>query len=1265
MPPRSAALDSYQRNVLGRTPKPGLARSSSGRSGLSSSTPALPYLEQPEVDSLLSQMGRQSLSTLETIGTGLDTPGAALRGALVGDPMSVFGEEQTGRTRVSGEDLLRHFGIVRDATDPYTKAIAGFATEVALDPLNMVFGPLSALGKAGKAARAANILDDAGEVAIKAMQRGGKALKPQLSRQGRRAYNRLVQKGVPLTDKNLAGFNVVGPRKARSQVTLDELVNMPGLKPEQVAKRRMAVEDYLGTKGLLRSPTTYDAVKDQTLGGSIGLGYFTPMATFSPKALDPAMESLDALGRFARYNPATRGMSALFDQRVGGSLSIPDQMAALSKYQRNSKDLAKSSVAAARHVEKLRAVRIPDEAKKILGTDDLLSKSGKNFLIRMHEGVGNTNDLRVAQLLGNDFRSYLASFDEIRKTNDILGQQLGLRPLEYQSSKYGYKFFPRFDDELDFGDYNKLAGGGEYNTLEGSMKPRQEYLETPGGTVDLIEASELKEVQELARGTGDEATIRRAGEAIRDFINQKHAPGSPTRNIQTNWKSQVIQRDPATGKFLREPTGALNDDQTLKMVRDPDTNELVPEFRFKRLNDPNVSIDTGQAIEIAGFLKRMKTNLPAGTGVYQTHPLQAIARNVVNQGRVRSNAAQIYGELAEDAVDLSFGPEAYKLSGANPEGFVDTKALGGGFKRLDKALDEIARDTQLLTNERGEAAEVVRENLRQGIRDLMGFAPSKEINLKRMAIRENTFNRVLKHKDFYANHKAQDEAISFFDQYTGIFKSLLLAFPSRHTRDMYSNALSVYLEVGNPYHAHWGFYVAKQLLNNNLAEADELLKQIPRYQRFVDSPMVEGGVKLSVSDSIRRQFVDDVAESGVLRTLASSDLVTSSPGSGKLNQLVPGSDPVSGYTEVLAPFFDPKRYTPEEFLSVRGMGFQGQQALETRNPLLGVSEKLSDYTDSVARLGGMLAMMKRGASPEYAAQRMTASLVDYSSLTPFERAIIKRFVFPWWSYNSRIGKYAVQSLIEKPGGGYAQMIRAMRVAQTPDEETYIPESLRQQFAVRIPEDVPMIGGALKYLGLGEGETTPFFKDLDVPGVDVLSLLSFKPTYDQSIQSTMQNVGLQTNPLLQTTAELITGRDLFTRRPLTESTAPVDRIYQKLGGQGNLPVMAKAIMDVIPTPRVAGILGGLADERLPMKQRIAKQLFNTFTGMKVQDVSPEWQLSEASRNLEDELSGFLTNHTTTYIPKDRMDNLPVNKLEDYLLLRTLQKQKRDLYKARND
>ena len=159
VPLRCAALDSYLRNVLGRTTKLGLARSSSGRSGLSSSTPALPYLEQPEVDSLLSQMGRQSLSTLETIGTGLDTPGAALRGALVGDPMSVFGEEQTGRTRVSGEDLLRHFGIVRDATDPYTKAIAGFATEVALDPLNMVFGPLSALGKAGKAARAANILD--------------------------------------------------------------------------------------------------------------------------------------------------------------------------------------------------------------------------------------------------------------------------------------------------------------------------------------------------------------------------------------------------------------------------------------------------------------------------------------------------------------------------------------------------------------------------------------------------------------------------------------------------------------------------------------------------------------------------------------------------------------------------------------------------------------------------------------------------------------------------------------------------------------------------------------------------------------------------------------------------------------------------------------------------------------------------------------------------------------------------------------------------
>ena len=1253
--------DVFKQNVQRST---GLARSGrrSSSGGLSQQQKSLPYLEQPQVDSLLAGMGRQSLSTLETIGTALDTPGALLRGTLAGDPMSVFGEEYTGRTRVSGEDLLKKYGLIDEYTNPYASSIAGFATEVATDPLNMFFGPLSALSKGGKAARATGLLDDAGEIAIQSLRRGNKGLRPQLSRQGKRAYDRLVKSGTPLTDKNLARFNVVGPRKARTQVTLEQLVNKPGLDANEIAKRQRAVEDFLGVSGTFRSPAKYADVKGQALGGAFGLGYFQPVATFNPKFAQPALESLDAAGRFMRYNPATRGVSALVDQRVGGAMSIPDQMAALSKYQNNTKDLAKASGAAARHVEKLRRVKIPDEAKQLLGTDDLLSKDGSKFLIRMHEGVGNADDLRIANLLGKDFDSYLSSFDEIRKTNDVLGQMMGLRPLEYKSNKYGYKFFPRFDDELDFGNYGKISGGSEYNTLEGSMKPRQEYLETPGATSDIIEVSELKEVQALARG-GDEASVREAGEAITRYINEKHAPGSPRRNIQTDWESQVLERDPVTGDFIREPTGALNADNTPKMRRDPQTNQLVPEFRFKRLNNPDISIDTGQGIEIAGFLKRMKTNSPEGTGVYQAHPLQAIARNVVNQSRVRSNAKQIYGELAEDAVDLSFGPEAYALSGANPEGFIDTKALGGGFKRLDKALDEIASSTQLMNEEGGKAAEIVRENLKAEVRNLMGFDPLKEINLKRMAIRENTFNRLLKHKDFYANPKAQDEAINLFDQYTGIFKSLLLAFPSRHTRDMYSNTLSVYLEVGNPYHAHWGFYAAKQLLNNNLTEAEELLKQIPRYARFIDSPIVENGVTLSVGDSIRRQFVDDIAESGVLRTLASSDLITSSPGSGKLNQLVPGANPVSGYGEVLAPLFDPKRYTPDEFLSVRGMGRAGKQAVETRNPLLGVSEKLSDYTDSVARLGGMLALMRQGAAPEFAAQRMAGALVDYSSLTPFERAIIKRFVFPWWSYNSRIGKYAVQSLIDNPGGGYAQMIRAMRVAQTPDDETYIPESLRQQFAVRIPEDVPMIGGFLDYLGLGKGETTPFFKDLDVPGVDALSLMSMKPTVSGSVQSTISNLAMQTNPLLQTGIELATGRDLFTRRPLDQSTAPVDRIYKSLGGDGNLPVMAKALMDLVPTPRVAGIVGGLADDRLPMKQRIAKQLFNTFTGMKVQDVSPEWQLSEASRNLEDELSGFLTNYTQSYIPKERLNNLPQNKLEQYLLYRTLQRDKRKLNKKR--
>lgn len=83
------------------------------------------------------------LSAAEAAGNVVDTPGAAIRSALVGEnPIeAIFNTKK----RKSGRELLEHYGLVRpndeglDAGD-----IAGFLAESLLDPLNLIGGGVTA-----------------------------------------------------------------------------------------------------------------------------------------------------------------------------------------------------------------------------------------------------------------------------------------------------------------------------------------------------------------------------------------------------------------------------------------------------------------------------------------------------------------------------------------------------------------------------------------------------------------------------------------------------------------------------------------------------------------------------------------------------------------------------------------------------------------------------------------------------------------------------------------------------------------------------------------------------------------------------------------------------------------------------------------------------------------------------------------------------------------------------------------------------------------
>ena len=436
------------------------------------------------------------------------------------------------------------------------------------------------------------------------------------------------------------------------------------------------------------------------------------------------------------------------------------------------------------------------------------------------------------------------------------------------------------------------------------------------------------------------------------------------------------------------------------------------------------------------------------------------------------------------------------------------------------------------------------------------------------------------------------------------------------------------------------FRSAKSILKGNYDDAIAQLRQLPQYASIADPQM------------LRRQFIEDAAGSGILQTLASSDLVTSNR-TGSLSQLVPGITPMTRM-DAAKELVNPEGW--KNFFQIKDirLPWQSQSAYETLNPVLNASQKLSDFVDSTGRLGGYISLLRQGLSPQEAAKRITGALVDYSSLTSMERGMI-RPVFMWWAYNSRIGKYAVQSLMNNPGGSYAQMIRALNTIQSNDSgETYIPTALRQQFAVRIPD-------ALKpYLGAPQDDTGEYvFRNFDAPGVDVLSIPAPSDTFGGFMQETMFNILNQASPLVRVPMEIAFDTDSFTRRPLKDAVTPLDKIYKRVFNTPySLDPTLRAIINNIPgVQRPINFIGGFLDDKDDQTSALGrgiKQGFNTLSGASVQRITPAWVASDLERAIASRLRPYTRTVPNTFIPKDIMPHVAPADMPYVLLSKSVKK-----------
>lgn len=596
-------------------------------------------------------------------------------------------------------------------------------------------------------------------------------------------------------------------------------------------------------------------------------------------------------------------------------------------------------------------------------------------------------------------------------------------------------------------------------------------------------------------------------------------------------------------------------------------------------------VEQSQATSIARSMQRLKKDLPDKYPAFAEHPINLQARNIIADEARRGNAEFVYDVIAE----------ASSPTNANNQ-------VGGGYKSVQAGINDIAGKVGLRTGKAGNIKTEVAQNLKDRIARNFGLS-ADDVDLNNFSVPQPLLERLGRVQDFYSSPRAQQELTGLFDKFTNLTKSFLLAWPSRHVRDSYSNLFSVWLEAGNADDVIRGYEAAAHVMAGEWDKALPVLRELPQFRGNVSDEFIK--------ESVTR----DVGRTGILMGISQDDYLTANK-LGDTQRLAPGVQPMR-MSDALAAF---KGANAADYLQIRGI----TNDLPTRNPLLNASEAINNYNDGLARLGGMFSLMRQGATPDFAAQRMQAALVDYQSLTTFEKTLKK--IFPWYSYQSRIGKYVVESMMRNPGGRYGQAVRAMNTLQASDDETYVPSSLQQQFAFRVPDELTQAFG--KPAGQ---DTTTFVTDFDLPGIDTLSLVA-----PGSMSDTFSNFALQTNPFIKTFIEQSTGRDLFSKRPLRQADTGADRIYKAITGDTfGLSPAAKAFLQNIPgTQRPINFIGGLLDQRIPsFQQRLAKQAFNATTGFKITDVDPAWQLQDARNNNFRGYENYTQEFTTRYMSDD--------------------------------
>lgn len=448
------------------------------------------YQTPQQTQSLLQQAMGLGVGGISTVANLLDTIGGPIRTALAGNWGDVLPSIYDPASRTGGRELGESWGLLdqnnpgfHPIDDPWDalQDVGGFALEVATDPLTYATFGASAVGKAGKVAKAAGLLDDLARIA------------PNLGR-----------------------------REARLTHSLDDLLKprVSETMADQLARLTRA-ED--AAKGL---GYNLDEISDQTLGGLVG----TPFGAFGTGDTAKTLaRGLDTVGSWMRYGniPGTnispgRTLGALFSPEAGDAGSRFGQetlMPAIHGAREAARDTARGQVAEATG----NLMRAPEG----LRADTL---DAKQELRRLLEGVNQPNTPQVTKLV-----------DQIRATEDSFIDEAAewgtSRRLVDPEAKHLARFLSGKAETLPEGAAPRVV-----STVDRSARARREFtVGVKGGTDTLMRIARDPDILAVhaTQGLAKKQKAVAIAKIIRDKFPEVPAEYAP-RALQVKGQPPVL-----------------------------------------------------------------------------------------------------------------------------------------------------------------------------------------------------------------------------------------------------------------------------------------------------------------------------------------------------------------------------------------------------------------------------------------------------------------------------------------------------------------------------------------------------------------------------------------------------------------------------------------------------------------------------------------------------------------------------------------------------